>query len=380
MIHSKLPYQGTTIFSVMSQLAHETGAVNLGQGFPGFGIDEKLISLVNKAMTNELNQYAPMPGVAALRNAIADKIFLSYGRRYDSETEITITAGATQAIFTAITALIHPDDEVIVFAPAYDCYAPAIEVNGGKPVWIELHYPDYTIHWDEIKKRINHRTRMIIINSPLNPGATVMSNTDMEELQKIVSGTDIIVLSDEVYEHIIFDGEQHQSCARFPALADQSMIVYSFGKTFHATGWKMGYIVGPAEFMAEFRKIHQYNVFSCNTPVQYALAEYMSDPATYLNLPSFYQKKRDFFLHLLEGSLFQWTPARGSYFQLLNYSEITKDKDTDVAIQWTKNNGIASIPLSVFYPEPVQENVLRFCFAKEDAELERAASILKKII
>ncbi|MCC6600892.1 MAG: aminotransferase class I/II-fold pyridoxal phosphate-dependent enzyme [Crocinitomicaceae bacterium] len=379
MIHSKLPNQGITIFTTMSKLAAEADAVNMGQGFPGFPIDTKLIGLVEKYMEKGWNQYAPMSGVIPLRRAISQKLLSTYGRNYDPETEINVTAGATQAIFTAITALVNEGDEVVLFAPAYDCYAPAIQVNGGKPVWIQLHYPDYSIQWNELKKVINHRTRMIIINSPLNPGASVLSTDDMEELQKIVAETDIIVLSDEVYEHIVFDGRQHQSAARFSKLAEQSLLVFSFGKTFHATGWKMGYIAGPAPLIAEFRKIHQYNVFSCNSPIQYAIAEYMEEPEHYKYLPDFYQRKRDYFLHLLEGSRFRWKPAAGSYFQLLNYSEISREKDTDIAIKWTKEHRISSIPLSVFYPDPVQESVLRFCFAKEDAELEMAAEILREI-
>ena len=379
MIKSKLPNVGTTIFTVMSKLAVENNAVNLGQGFPGFQMDNRLSDLVHHYMIKGFNQYAPMQGVVELRRTLAEKIEKAYGHAYDWNDEITITAGGTQAIYTAITALVHEGDEVILFAPAYDCYAPAIELNGGKPIWVELNFPDYSIDWEHVKKVINHRTRMIVINSPHNPSGRCLSANDMKILEKIVDGTDIVVLSDEVYEHIIFDGQRHESIARYPKLAAQSMAVFSFGKTFHNTGWKMGYIVGPNELMREFRKVHQFNVFSCNTPVQYALHDYMQDENTYLTLPAFYQEKRDYFLSLIAGSRFTWKPAAGTYFQSLSYRGISDEADTDLAIRLTKEFKIASIPCSVFYPDKLDEQVLRFCFAKENAILEEAASILKSI-
>lgn len=379
MIESKLPTVGTTIFTVMSKLAVEHGAINLGQGFPGFMMDHKLIDRVGHFMKQGFNQYAPMPGVQPLREVISNKMLASYAKKYDPETEITITAGGTQALFTAITALVHQDDEVILFSPAYDCYAPAVEVNGGKCVWVELQWPDYRVNWDHVRKLVNHKTRMILINTPHNPTGAIFQNDDLLQLSQITKGTNIIVLSDEVYEHIVFDQHEHQSVARFPELADRSLIVYSFGKTFHATGWKMGYICGPENLMKEFRKVHQYNVFSCNTPIQFALAEYMEDAQTYGQLPSFYQKKRDLFLELIEGSSFKVIPSAGTYFQLLSYDNISKERDTDFAIRLTKEHGITGIPCSVFYPDHQDHKVLRFCFAKEDDELIRAAAIIKSI-
>jgi methionine aminotransferase len=378
-IRSKLPDVGTTIFTVMSKLATDHQAINLGQGFPGFPVDMKLAELVEQYIRKGYNQYAPMPGVPELRKTLSTKIQAMYGFSYDPDLEITITAGGTQAIFTAITAMIHRDDEVILFAPAYDCYAPAIELNGGKPVWIKLHYPEYRIDWKEVRSKVNEKTRMIIINSPHNPSGTILSNGDMIELERIVAGTDICVISDEVYEHIIFDGALHQSAARFPALARQSFLVYSFGKTFHNTGWKMGYICGPAAMMAEFRKVHQFNVFSCNTPVQYALNEYLSDEGHYLTLPDFYQKKRDFFLSMIEGSDFAVTKSAGTYFQLLSYKNLSDENDVALAKRLTTDYKVASIPCSVFYPEGMDEKVLRFCFAKENDLLEKAGQILRNI-
>jgi methionine transaminase len=379
MIRSKLPQVGTTIFTVMSALAQEHGAINLGQGFPNFPMDMALADLVHDKMRKGFNQYAPMQGVPALREALSGKIERMYGHRYDAQSEITITAGGTQAIYTAITALVHEGDEVILFAPAYDCYAPAIELCGATPVWYNLTYPKYTPNWEDVKKLINHRTRMIVINTPHNPSGAVWSNQDMQELEKLVVGTDIIVLSDEVYEHLIFDGQEHQSIARFPQLARQGMAVYSFGKTFHTTGWKMGYIVGPAAYMEEFRKVHQFNVFSVMAPVQYALADYLGDASTYLSLPDFYQKKRDVFLEGLQGSRFSWEPAAGTYFQLLKYDRVSSESDTNLAVRLTEEFKITAIPCSVFYPEGLDEKVLRFCFAKDDATLATAASILKTI-
>lgn len=379
VMNSKLPQVGTTIFTVMSAIAHEYGSINLGQGFPGFPIDERLSKLVEKYISKGYNQYAPMAGVKELRHILSAKIEKLYGHRYNEDTEITITSGATQAIYTAITALVHPEDEVILFAPAYDCYAPAVELNGGTPIWVDLKYPDYSINWEYVAKRINHKTRMIILNSPHNPSGACLSENDMKQLEKIVSDTNIILLSDEVYEHIIFDGQPHQSVARYPKLAAQSIAVYSFGKTFHATGWKIGYICGPETYMREFRKVHQFNVFSVNTPIQYAIAEYMEDENTYLYLPKFYQKKRDLFLGVIKDSKFKYTPSAGTYFQCLSYDGLFEEKDTDFAIRMTKEFKITGIPCSTFYPDHLDEKVLRFCFAKDDETLIAAGKILNTL-
>ncbi len=379
LIKSKLPNVGTNIFSVMSKLATDHQAINLSQGFPDFPCSQELVSLINKHMKAGHNQYAPMPGIPALREILAQKTEELYGAKYDPETEITVTAGGTQAIYTAISAVIREGDEVIVFEPAYDCYQPAIEMNGGKTVYLQLKAPDYTIDWEQVKKVVNHRTKMIIINTPHNPTGSVLSANDMKELEKLVKGTEILIISDEVYEHIIFDDKKHQSVARFPALAQRSFIISSFGKTFHTTGWKMGYCVAPKQLMAEFRKVHQFLVFSVNTPIQHALAEYLKEKEHYHELSKFYQEKRDYFAKLIKGSKFKFTPASGTYFQLLSYSSMSSDKDTDYAVKLTKENGIASVPISVFYHEGLDNKVLRFCFAKKNETLEKAAEILNKI-
>jgi methionine transaminase len=376
IVRSKLPKAGTTIFSVMSGLANEVGAINLSQGFPGFPVSEKLIELYHDALKAGHNQYAPMPGILPLRERIAEKMEALYSCRYNPDTEITITAGGTQALYTAINALIHEGDEVIVLEPSYDSYVPAIILSGGIPVHIPLQPPLYSIPWDEIKKLITQKTRMIIINTPQNPTGTILTAKDMLKLEKITEDTNIIILSDEVYEHIIFDGYEHQSVARFPKLAERSMIVFSFGKTFHATGWKVGYCLGPAHLMKEFRKVHQFTVFSVNTPLQYALTAYMLDKENYAGLNSFYQEKRDYFQKLMKGSKFKILPCLGSYFQLLDYSAISKEKDTEYAIRLTKENKVASIPVSVFYSVPQDHHLLRFCFAKENEQLEKAAERL----
>ncbi|MBL7891607.1 MAG: methionine aminotransferase [Bacteroidia bacterium] len=378
-IHSKLPKVGTTIFTVMSKMAAEHNAINLSQGFPDFSCSEELVKLVNEAMLKGNNQYAPMPGLPALREIIAQKTEKLYGIKYDPETEITVTAGATQAIYTAIAAIIREDDEVIIFEPAYDCYQPAIEVAGGKTVYLQLKAPDYSIDWNELQKVFNHRTRMIIINTPHNPTGSVLSADDMKHLEKIVKGSDTVIISDEVYEHIIFDGQQHQSAARFPNLAERSFIISSFGKTFHVTGWKVGYCVAPKNLMTEFRKVHQFLVFTVNTPVQYALAEFLKKKENYSGLGDFYQKKRDKFIDMVKDSRFKFKPAIGTYFQLLDYSKITNEKDTEYAIRLIKEAGVASIPISVFYHKPIDNKMLRFCFAKKDETLEKAATILNKI-
>lgn len=379
LINSKLPNVGTTIFTVMSKLAVDNNAINLSQGFPDFACSEEMISLVNKYMKAGNNQYAPMPGLIGLREILAQKTEELYGAKYDPDSEITITAGATQAIYTAISAVIREDDEVIIFEPAYDCYQPAIELNGGKTIYMQLQAPDYTIDWEKVKKMINHHTKMIIINTPHNPTGSVMSEADMQMLEKITKDTDIIILSDEVYEHIIFDNQSHQSVARFPHLAERSFIISSFGKTFHTTGWKLGYCVAPKNLMVEFRKVHQFLVFSCNTPIQYALAEYLKQRENYLSLGNFYQQKRDYFINAVKDSKFDLIPAAGTYFQLLSYKNMSKEKDTDYAIRLTKEFGIASIPISVFYHEQEDNHVLRFCFAKKEETLAKAAEILNKI-
>lgn len=380
LIKSKLPQVGTTIFTVMSQLANEQNALNLSQGFPDFLGDEKLFNLVSDAMHKGLNQYAPMAGLMALREQIAKKTYNLYGVDYHPDTEITITAGGTQAIYTAIAATITEGDEVIIFTPAYDCYDPAVELNGGKAVYIQLLAPEYAVDWNQVKKLITQRTKMIIINTPHNPTGKILCKNDMLALEKIVQNTDIIILSDEVYEHIIFDKEKHQSVCKFPHLAERSFIVSSFGKTFHNTGWKMGYCLAPSNLMKEFRKAHQFIVFSVNTPIQYALAEYLKNENNYLELSSFYQQKRDFFVDRIKSSKFEVLPAKGTYFQLLSYANISNEKDTEFAIRLTKEYKLASIPVSVFYQKNVDEKVLRFCFAKKEETLERAAEILNKVV
>ena len=376
---SKLPKVGTTIFSVMSKLANDHGAVNLSQGFPDFEVSPKLIELTSQFMKAGHNQYAPMQGAMVLREAIAEKTERLYGTAYHPETEVTVTAGATQAIYAAITATIREEDEVILFTPSYDCYEPTVELNGGKCIYVQLKAPQYGIDWEEVKKVVNRKTRMIILNTPHNPTGALLTSDDLDELEKLTENTDILVLSDEVYEHIIFDGQRHESVARYAGLAERSFIVASFGKTFHATGWKVGYCLAPANLMAEFRKAHQFIVFTVNTPVQLALAEYLKDQDHYLSLGAFYQQKRDLFNQLVEGSKFKQIPSGGTYFQLLDYSDITDEPDTEYAVRLTKDHGIASIPVSVFYHANVDHHVLRFCFAKNDDTLKRGAEILHKL-
>jgi methionine aminotransferase len=376
---SKLPNVGTTIFSVMSALANKHNAINLSQGFPNFKSDQKLIDLVSLAMNSGYNQYAPMPGNLELREAIARKFDLLYATSYNPENEITVTAGATQAIYTIISAFIKKEDEVIIFRPAYDCYEPAIALHGAKTVSMQLDAPSYAIDWNAVKSKINSKTKMIIINTPQNPSGSIFSEADMLQLQEITKDTNIIVLSDEVYEHIIFDGEKHQSVCLFSDLKSRSFITASFGKTFHNTGWKMGYCCAPKALMEEFRKVHQFNVFSVNHPMQKGLADYLKEPSHYLELSSFFQEKRDLFLKLIADSRFSFKPARGTYFQVLGYSDITQDNDVDFAKRLTIENGIASIPLSVFNDENKDDKVLRFCFAKTDETLKMAADILNRI-
>ncbi|MCL4155017.1 UNVERIFIED_CONTAM: hypothetical protein GTU68_056294 [Idotea baltica] len=363
----------------MSALANKHNAINLSQGFPNFKSDQKLINHVSNAMNSDYNQYAPMPGNLELRKAIANKFNLLYNSSYHPETEITVTAGATQAIYTIISAFIKAEDEVIIFRPAYDCYEPAITVNGGETISIQLNAPLYKVDWNEVESKMNSKTKMIIINTPQNPSGSIFSEKDMLKLQKLTENTDCIVLSDEVYEHIIFDNEKHQSVCMFSDLKSRSFITASFGKTFHNTGWKMGYCCAPIELMEEFRKVHQFNVFSVNHPMQKGLADYLQEPSHYLELSRFYQDKRDLFLSLIKDSRFSFKPAKGTYFQVLDYSEITQDHDVNFAKRLTIENGIASIPLSVFNDNNIDDKVLRFCFAKTDETLRQAADILNNI-
>jgi methionine transaminase len=378
-IHSRLPEVGTSIFAIMSKMALEHGAINLSQGFPDFPVDKKIIELINRFMLDGHNQYAPMPGVPPLRNIIAEVIFNTYAHTADPETEITIAAGATEAIFSAIAALVHPGDEVIVFDPAYDSYNPAIRLNGGVPIHINLKYPDFSIDWEEVKSKITSRTRMIMVNTPHNPSGAVLQEKDLKALQTIAAGHNLIVLSDEVYERIIFEGIKHQSVLHYPELAARSLAVFSFGKTFHATGWKVGYVIAPKQITAEIRKAHQFVTFSVNTPVQLALAEYMKTPDHYLNLGSFYQQKRDYFLKGIQGSSFKPMVCHGSYFQTLSYQAISQLPDREMAEVLTKKHRVASVPVSAFYQDKTDNRLLRFCFAKNDSTLDKAIEILRKL-
>ena len=379
VFQSKLPVVATSIFSVMSKMAHEHQALNLSQGFPNFETSTALTAMVHKAMCSGKNQYAPMPGIKSLRTAISKKMENLYGVSYHPETEITVTAGATQAIFTAIAATVKKGDEVLFFKPAYDCYEPTIELFGGIPIAVQINPETFKVDWQEVKKRINPKTKMVIINTPHNPSGSILSKEDMLQLEALLKNTNIVLLSDEVYEHIVFDGAQHQSAALFPALAERTFITASFGKTFHNTGWKTGYCLAPALLMEEFRKVHQFNVFSVNHPTQVALAEYMQTPKHYLELNGFYQEKRDLFLSLLKNSRFEITPAKGTYFQLLNFKNITEESDIDFATRLAKQHKIASIPISVFNEKNYDTKVLRFCFAKTNDTLKKAAEILCNI-
>jgi methionine transaminase len=378
-ITSKLPNTGTSIFAVMTQMAHEHNAINLSQGFPDFEVSPVLIELVAKYMRDGCNQYAPMQGVPVLREVIADKTQKLYGAEYSPDTDITVTPGATQAIYAAISAFVRDEDEVILFEPAYDSYVPAIRMNGGMPISSKLKAPAFSIDWDEVRHLVNNKTKMIIINSPHNPTGSILGPDDMAALEKLVSNTGIIVLSDEVYEHIIFEGKKHESVCRYPGLAERSLVTCSFGKTFHATGWKTGYCIGPANLMKEFRKVHQFMVFCSNTPVQHALAEFLQDSANYQGLGLFYQTKRDFFLNALKGSRFSFIPAGGTYFQLLDYSAIS-DLDEMAFAEWlTKEHKVSGVPTSSFYHKLTNNQLLRFCFAKSEVTLQAAADILCRI-
>jgi len=378
-IQSKLPAVGTTIFTVMSALATEHGAVNLGQGFPDFECDPQLVLAVTDAMMRGLNQYPPMPGIPALREAVAAKIEARYGHRYDADSEITITAGATQAIITAILAVVRPGDEVIVLEPCYDSYVPNIELAGGTVVRVPLVPGSFRPDFNKIAAAMTGRTRALLINSPHNPSATVWSREDMLRLQELLAPTDVLLISDEVYEHMVFDGQAHQSASRFPGLAARAFIVSSFGKTYHVTGWKVGYVAAPAALTAEFRKVHQFNVFTVNTPVQHGLAAYMADPQRYLTLPAFYQRKRDLFREGLSRTRFRILPSEGSFFQCVDISEVS-DLDEAEFCQWlTREIGVAAIPLSAFYGDGFDQRVVRFCFAKKEETLKAALERLAKL-
>ena len=378
-IFSKLPNVKTTIFTTMGQLAQKHNAINLSQGFPNFEPDPSLIDLVTQAMKQGYNQYAPMAGVLELREIIAEKIEQLYGRHYNPDSEITVTIGATQAIFTIITAFISHGDEVVVIKPAYDCYEPAIEVNGGIPVFVQLNNIDFKVDWEEFRSKITSKTKMVIINTPHNPSGTIFSKEDMLQLQQSLEKTDIIVISDEVYEHIVFDDLEHESASKFDDLATRTFVCGSFGKTFHITGWKMGYCAGPSELMHEFRKTHQFNVFSADHAVQKALATYLKEPEHYLSLNKFYQDKRDLFLSGLSNSRFKIHPSQGTYFQLVDFSDITLELDEVFAERLVKEFQIASIPISGFNTMGIDNHLMRFCFAKTNETLEKATAILCKL-
>ncbi|SDP00977.1 2-keto-4-methylthiobutyrate aminotransferase apoenzyme [Ralstonia sp. 25mfcol4.1] len=376
---SRLPNVGTTIFTVMSALAAEKNAVNLGQGFPDFDCDPRIVDAVTGAMRAGHNQYPPMAGVPKLRQAIAGKIARLYGHQYDWNTEITITAGATQGLLTAILCAVHPGDEVIVLEPCYDSYLPSIELAGGRAVPVRLEAPLFRIPFDKLAAAITPKTRMIMINTPHNPTGTIWRAEDMQQLADLLAGTDILLLSDEVYEHMVYDGQQHASVSRHPELARRSFVVSSFGKTYHVTGWKVGYVAAPAALMNEFRKVHQFNVFTVNTPVQHGLADYMADPAPYLDLAGFYQAKRDYFRAGLANTRFRLLPSDGTYFQCVDYSAISDMSEADFSMWLTREIGVAAIPVSAFYSEPRESGVVRFCFAKKEETLKLALERLARL-
>jgi len=378
-VSSKLPQVGTTIFSLMSALAREHNAINLSQGFPNFSSPQRLTDLVCYYLQQGYNQYAPMPGLPELREQIARKAERMYGIKVDPGHEITVTAGATQAIYCSIAAFVRPGDEVVLLEPAYDCYRPAVEVNGGIPVIYELQPPSYKIDWDQMQSLITPATRMIIINTPHNPTGTTLKPTDLLALQQLCAGTDILVLSDEVYEHLIYDGQEHQSVLRYPDLRQRSLATFSFGKTFHNTGWKIGYCIAPPALTKEFRKVHQYNTFAVHRPTQHALADYLQDASAYLSLPAFYQEKRDLLLSLLEGTAFRVLPCEGTYFCNFDYSRISDMPDADFTRYLIEEHGLAAIPVSAFYASGKDERVIRLCFAKTEDTLRAAGEALSKL-
>lgn len=378
-LSSKLPEIGTSIFAVMSKMANDYNAINLSQGFPDFNCSDELIDLVNYYMKKGFNQYAPMPGTIELRKQISEKVIRDYNRNYDYENEITITAGATQALYTAFSTIIHSGDEVIIFEPAYDSYVPAIKINGGIPINIQLHKNNFSIPWEKVRQSITKNTKCIVINSPHNPTGSILNEDDIYQLIEIVKGKDIFIISDEVYEHIVFDDKVHFSLARYDELAKKSFIISSFGKTFHTTGWKIGYCCAPKELTKEFRRIHQFIVFSVNTPIQLALAAFMKDPKNIYSLSKFYQDKRDLFISLVKNSRFDLRPCNGTYFQLLDYHKLSDKNDTEFCEHLTKEIGVAAIPLSPFYRDGTEEKLIRICFAKRDEVLRQAAEKLCSI-
>ena len=377
-IDSKLPDTGTTIFTVMSALAAEHNAVNLGQGFPDYAMSEDLTALVDKAMKDGFNQYAPMPGYLPLRETIAEKIEFLYQAKVDPVKEITITPGGTYAIYSALTTILQPGDEVIVMQPNYDSYVPNIQVNGAIPVLVDLDLPGYTVNWKKVAGAVNPKTKAIILNSPHNPTGSILSENDIEELRKIVAGTNIFIISDEVYEHIVFDGAQHHSMLRYPDLYERSFVCFSFGKVYHCTGWKIGYCVAPPELMKEFIKVHQFNAFSTNSPAQVALAEYLKNKETYLSLSPFFQKKRDYFIDAMKSTKFDLLHSAGSFFICASYARISSEPDRDFAVRLTKEAGVTTIPVSAFYKSGKDDRVIRFCFGKNESTLERAVEKLVK--
>jgi len=379
IIQSKLPQVGTTIFTVMSALAAEHKAVNLGQGFPDFEMSESLMALVDKAMKDGYNQYAPMPGWMPLRESIAEKVQFLYGNELDPGDDITITPGGTYAIYTALTTILQPGDEVIAFEPAYDSYIPNIEVNGAKAVLIKLEYPNYKINWSAVKEKVSEKTKAILLNTPNNPAASVLTEEDITQLRALVKDTNIFIVSDEVYEHIIFDDLPHLSMLRFPDLFQRSFVCFSFGKVFHCTGWKLGYCIAPAELTKEFRKVHQFNAFSCHTPNQVAMAEFLRNKENYLSLGKFFQEKRDYFIQLMKETRFNLLKSSGSYFIAASFESISTERDFEFAVRLTKEYGIATIPLSSFYVDGKDDKVLRFCFGKKKSTLEAAVEKLRKI-
>ncbi|GMV77235.1 MAG: aminotransferase [Chitinophagaceae bacterium] len=375
-IQSKLPDVGTTIFTVMSSLAMQYNAVNLGQGFPDFMMSNELIELVNKAMLQGHNQYVHSNGLPILRERIAEKCSKLYSSNIDVDKQITITPGGTYAIYTALTTVLHAGDEVIVFEPAYDCYIPNIVINGAKPVLISLQYPHYSIPWNEVRAKVNSKTKMIIINSPHNPTGAVLTKNDMEELRNIVANTNIFILSDEVYEHLIYDDLQHESIVRYPDLLERSFVCFSFGKTYHCTGWKMGYCISSAALMSEFRKVHQFNCFSVDSPKQFALAAYLKNEEAYLSLSTIMQEKRNYFRTLMQATPFKCIPSHGSYFECYSYDGLSNLNEKDFAIHLTKAYGVTTIPVSAFYKNEEDNKAIRFCFAKKEETLELAAERL----
>lgn len=378
-ITSKLPNLGTTIFTVMSGLANQHNAINLSQGFPNFDCDPKLKNLVSHYVQNGYNQYCPMTGLPTLTQRLANKIEHLYQVVYNPKTEINITSGATQAIFSTIHAFVHAGDEVIIVEPAYDCYQPSIQLAGGIVVPYQIKAPDWKIDWEAFGQLITPKTKMIILNTPHNPSGSILIDDDYQALQKLVADTNILILSDEVYEHMIYDGQKHCSILSYPALRKRSLAVYSFGKTLHATGWKLGYIVADEALMYEFRKVHQFDVFSSNTPMQYAIADYLEDESTYLGLANFFQQKRDLFLDKIKDSPFEFIPSAGTYFQVADYSAISDEPDTEFAKRMTIEYGVAVIPISVFYHNNLDNKVVRFCFAKTEDVLEEAGKLIKTI-